>query len=886
MPVPRNTAALDTLTRVLTQGHHDRPAELVDYAGYQLHEPDGWLWHGGDPQPGLQDPDAYGLADALALSPQLHAAPAPVLDAAGDNMVFSAAHQEYCRRSVDVTMKGGTTSAVIYPLALCELARHFRFRNLGGASAGAIGAALAAAAELGRVQAASGRVRPGVHGEAQVAQGRLRQGFAGLADVIAWATQRDQPTSAEQFRLVQLFKPSRAGTPLFRVIAAVMRQQFVRGALLLLVSLPARALWFTLLPFVLAPLGLSAAAPWRWGGPWWSQTNYLWAVLLLWLAFAWLVPLAALAATVRRQTPAPSEGFDEPVPAAAQPAPQRNWFSTTILPLVFLLTWVLAALYAMGLVGLLITFVFLLAEVTLVLVGFGFGVALISATAREHFYGLIGGSGDAGDNGSWRDKLARLFDSAAQVLPRRTVDANLTDWLTQSMADLAGLPAEEVLRFGHLWSGGEYTPGDPDGAGCRAANDPRLRSVNLELMSTELIRRAPYRFPLPVADTGDELYFNPADRVGVLPRRVIAAMTQGTQPRPVRSLTSATMLSLHPFPQPWDLPVVFATRASLALPGLFQALRLYELREGSMPVRTEFGERIAGPDGADLRFPLNQLGAEPVAQELWLTDGGVTSNFPIHMFDSPLPMWPTVGIDLATHPAGAAHQDVYLMGDARAVKQLATPLKSPMSSFIASVIGTGLQWRDNAQLQMPAFQSRIAVVRQRSNEGGNNLFMTRTDIASLALRGVVAGMRLRRRFASDAQWQRQQWLRIRVAGQNVVDVAERLRTSLREQTYARLVPEQLSGNEWSNLEALRQSVTGQADPNPPDGAVDGPDPALDWYLPTAEPDLALDEHGRPVGFFANLTTLLSSSRYLNADPEVLRDGVPLPLAELRQVPRS
>ena len=50
----------------------------------------------------------------------------------------------------DVVMKGGITSGVIYPTALAELSRTYRFRGLGGASAGAIGAALGAAAEHGR----------------------------------------------------------------------------------------------------------------------------------------------------------------------------------------------------------------------------------------------------------------------------------------------------------------------------------------------------------------------------------------------------------------------------------------------------------------------------------------------------------------------------------------------------------------------------------------------------------------------------------------------------------------------------------------------------------------------------------------------------------------
>jgi hypothetical protein len=53
---------------------------------------------------------------------------------------------KYC----DMVMKGGITSGVVYPTAICELAGQYQFRNIGGASAGAIAAAAAAAAEFGR----------------------------------------------------------------------------------------------------------------------------------------------------------------------------------------------------------------------------------------------------------------------------------------------------------------------------------------------------------------------------------------------------------------------------------------------------------------------------------------------------------------------------------------------------------------------------------------------------------------------------------------------------------------------------------------------------------------------------------------------------------------
>ena len=50
----------------------------------------------------------------------------------------------------DLVMKGGVTSAVVYPRAVAEFATRYRLRGIGGTSAGAIGAALGAAAEYGR----------------------------------------------------------------------------------------------------------------------------------------------------------------------------------------------------------------------------------------------------------------------------------------------------------------------------------------------------------------------------------------------------------------------------------------------------------------------------------------------------------------------------------------------------------------------------------------------------------------------------------------------------------------------------------------------------------------------------------------------------------------
>ena len=63
---------------------------------------------------------------------------------------MSAADYSAPTLECDMIMKGGITSGVVYPLTVCKLAQRYRLRGIGGTSAGAIAAALAAAAEYRR----------------------------------------------------------------------------------------------------------------------------------------------------------------------------------------------------------------------------------------------------------------------------------------------------------------------------------------------------------------------------------------------------------------------------------------------------------------------------------------------------------------------------------------------------------------------------------------------------------------------------------------------------------------------------------------------------------------------------------------------------------------
>ncbi len=102
-------------------------------------------------------------------------------------------------RNCDIVMKGGITSGVVYPLAIAELAEEFRFRNVGGTSAGAIAAALAASAEFARVSG----VGPGFQ--------RLQQ----LPAFLAGAT-------GGEANLINLFPPARPARRLFSLVTSFL----------------------------------------------------------------------------------------------------------------------------------------------------------------------------------------------------------------------------------------------------------------------------------------------------------------------------------------------------------------------------------------------------------------------------------------------------------------------------------------------------------------------------------------------------------------------------------------------------------------------------------------------------------------------------------------
>lgn len=741
---------------------------------------------------GLGNPQTYCIAEGLSRA-ALHEAPFIVLESEPDAAVHGAYREAYCRASADVTMRGGTTSGVVYPLALCEIARGFRLRNIGGASAGALAAAAAAAAEMGRSEAETGALPEELADNPD--PGHVRPGFAGLSDVMRWLAEIPSPAGNGQpppessssvgrpeYRLAQLFVPSPGSRAVFRLLTAAQRRHLKRLPFFLLGALGKLAFTLNLIALPVAAAFLLAILA---DLPVWSGWNVPLAGVALLAAtlivFGGGLVVASLSACLSRR-----RAWDR-LPAYRRRAPRPSFLSIVGLGFAGVGFLVVGG----GLLGRILVAVEALAAplfpvlgclvlVQVVVLGCSVATLLRGIKAKARF-GLVSGSSSLADPAQNFGRFARFLDRLCG-LPRRTVDRALVTWLSETLSELAGLASGTVLRFGHLWVGASYETGSLAGdVADSAVRDPRRRRVNLELITTELVRGVPYRFPLdPRSQLRSRaginvplLYFDPAELTTpgreVLPCAVVEAMKLGSQGELAYDVaTGKRTRKLWPLPSGGDLPVVCAARMSLSLPGVFEAVPLYR-RIDQVVVRDELGR----PGDPPCKFPPDELNDGFWVEQLWFSDGGITSNFPVHFFDSVLPLWPTFGINLGSHPPGFEDQDLWLPQDWDGGSGASQTIGG-LAEFATAIVATARGWHDTATTLMPAFRGRVATVRQRPTEGGTNFYMKPGTIASMALRGALAGSRLRRRFDPDADprywWLRHQWIRTRIAVNSLDDL--------------------------------------------------------------------------------------------------------------------
>jgi predicted acylesterase/phospholipase RssA len=370
---------------------------------------------------------------------------------------------------------------------------------------------------------------------------------------------------------------------------------------------------------------------------------------------------------------------------------------------------------------------FLLAAETIVAgITAGFAIAFARDILREvpkNAFGLVTGIDDAGAS-----NLA------------------LSTWLEHELELTAGLEPDTVpLTFGMLWDAKR----DPQAPG--GERKPPEPSVALDMITTNVTWGRPYQFPL---DTSP-FFFDPDELARFVPHHVVTWMTARAR-RPAtdtdRRRAAQYGPKLLPLPAAGDLPVILATRMSLAFPVLLSAVPLYT--EGSQTVEgREFGE----------------------PERLWFSDGGLSSNFPVTLFDSPLPRWPTFGINLAPFPPGQDRSDdesrnVYLPPKNEDGRSPSVSRFGSLPGFFSALFDATQNWNDNTQRRLPGYRDRIVTVFLADDEGGLNLDMPPDLLRRLRDRGAAAGRALVARFKAPSEcvsappamnWENHRWLRLR-----------------------------------------------------------------------------------------------------------------------------
>ncbi len=315
----------------------------------------------------------------------------------------------------------------------------------------------------------------------------------------------------------------------------------------------------------------------------------------------------------------------------------------------------------------------------------------------------------------------------------------LINWLYPFLQDVAGKPMRDPLTFGDLGS-------IELGSGAKG--------IALRMMTTALSMGRPLTLPFRVG----RFYFKEEEMARYFPAEVVAWMV--ANPGPVTDEKRADAMSglgFHAFPGEETLPVIVATRMSLAFPFLLSAIPLY---------RHAWEDDRAG--AADR--PAKERRS---VRRVLFSDGGICSNFPLHMFDSVLPAWPTFGFNLRDDlPSQSPAKDrAYLPDLGKSLPPENYPIggrqdPGPVPSFAFAIIKTMQNWRDNLQRAAPGFRDRVVTIRHTPGEGGLNLDMESGILGKMAASGELAAETLVRAFGEPPSIEedhltRHRWVRVR-----------------------------------------------------------------------------------------------------------------------------
>ncbi len=156
-------------------------------------------------------------------------------------------------------------------------------------------------------------------------------------------------------------------------------------------------------------------------------------------------------------------------------------------------------------------------------------------------------------------------------------------------------------------------------------------------------------------------------------------------------------------------------------------------------------------------FTLTEEEEKQKLRRCLFSDGGLSSNFPIHFFDHLFPSSPTFAISLDAFDPKRNYSDVWLPAteESRSGSQLPILPFDGLGGFLSRLLNSAKNWRDNLQSTLPGYRERIVHVVLKPDEGGLNLAMSQQTIEKLVDYGKQAGAALRDDFDLDAhRWRR------------------------------------------------------------------------------------------------------------------------------------
>ncbi|MEL7463987.1 MAG: hypothetical protein AAFN79_07965 [Pseudomonadota bacterium] len=327
----------------------------------------------------------------------------------------------------------------------------------------------------------------------------------------------------------------------------------------------------------------------------------------------------------------------------------------------------------------------------------------------------------------------------------------IANWIHNAVQDVAGKPRSQPLTVGELWGPAQN------------AGDPAEPGINLVTMTTDLSSSRPYRTPLG----REHHFFTRTEMERLFPPEIVNHLVEKSEDRDdpwIPTLTSSDGrrigaievtgdLALYRMPSVADFPVAISARLSLSFPFLFATVPLWRVDAGwreNAPPTASSGDAIVA----------TRRNETLVVRRCLLSDGGISSNFPIHFFDSFLPQRPTFGIMLtewsADHDRPDERVEIYDIDSEEHCDFGAPPHDrirvrpiGGLLSFIMRIVDTAKDWRDQSQSRLPGNADRIVTIKLTDREGGYNLAMDQETLKFMNGLGKQAGEALVRAFETD-----------------------------------------------------------------------------------------------------------------------------------------